>query len=77
MRALLVLLCLAACAPSAPPQPRLTGDIRSPRMHYICSVTGEEAMIYTTSRGEVLDPQPTGRACDYAAYRSAPPRDGW
>ena len=69
MRALVLVLLLAGCS-QPEPSVQLAGDIAPPVMPYVCSVTGEEAMMYVSHTGEVFDPIPTGRSCDYAAYRA-------
>lgn len=71
MRVLMLLLAVAACAPPPPPV-EIVGDVGPetlPPPEMICSVEGEESLIYTLRTGEVLDPIPTGRACDYEAWR--------
>lgn len=68
MRSLFIVLFLASCAPAAP-QPRLAGELSVEAPKAICSYDGHEALIYTLSDGEELAPLPTGRACDYQAFR--------
>lgn len=68
MRALFIVLLLGACA-QEPPQPRLAGEFSVEAPRAICSVNGEEALLYTLSDGTKLDPIPTGKACDYQAFR--------
>lgn len=69
----LLVLALAACSQPPEPQAPLVHDVQSPTMRYICSVVGEEGMIYTTSQGEEMAPMPTGRRCDYARFHRMHP----
>jgi hypothetical protein len=85
MRVLLAAIALTACAPAGPaPTSQLSSadlDAYPPRM--ICSVDGYEGLEFTLSSGEVLAPMPSGRRCDYEAYRrhlevhGAPPYAQW
>ena len=69
MRAILLILCLAACSPAGPqPEARLNAPSFA-EPYYICSVTGDEGMIVVDRSGQVHAPRPTGRACDYEATR--------
>lgn len=67
MRALLICLALAACAPAPPPAE--APYVAPPRasVEYICAITNEEAAMYTAADGSVRGPVPTGRDCDYQA----------
>lgn len=69
MRYLLIPLLLSACAPSAP-QARLEGELSVEPPKAICSYDGHEALIYKLSSGEELAPIPTGRGCDYEAFKA-------
>lgn len=72
MRSLLILACfLSACADAKTrPRPPAPGGL-----YYICSITNEEAAIFTLANGDETDPMPTGRSCDYEAYKAW--REGW
>lgn len=87
---LLLLIAVCACDQRAP-NVRIDrpGLMEGPDMFYICSRTGEEAMIYLDMDGDVWAPIPTGKSCDYELQRlwwqahpeyahilTAPARDG-
>jgi len=67
MRVFVFALALSACSP-APPAPRLVG-VDAPELRHICSITNQDAIVYTTHDGQELDPIATGHACDYALWR--------
>ncbi len=64
-----------------PPEPavRLASVERTaePRISYICSKDGEEAMAYSGSSGRLII-TPTGQPCDYEAWLANDgPNAGW
>lgn len=77
MRVLILPLLLVACAEDAgysqAPLARTEIERKADAagdVSYICSHTGEEAAMWTLRSGEQLDPIPTGRSCDYEAYKA-------
>lgn len=69
MRASFIALVLLCACSQSPPEAALAPDrVAAGSIRYICSITNEEAYVYTTREGEILDPVPTGRFCEYEDF---------
>ena len=78
--ALIVGVVVFQAVTAKPPEPyvSIAGWPAPPEIHYVCSDNGEQMVVYVTSAGEELPPEPTNprRLCDHVFPSAHQPARG-